>query len=67
MIRKKPPNTQDLLPPSDGQVKRIARLSAILHITEPRHHFESMGEAGRYIRELEAEYAYRKKGGKKNG
>ena len=57
-----PPRTQDIEHPSAGQITYIRVLLTQLRITTVRwERIETMGEAGRLIRELEAEREHRKR------
>jgi len=57
------PHTQDIELPTTGQLRYIASLCMRLGKETP--YVETMGEAGRLIRELEDEDAYRRKQGRR--
>ena len=54
-------STQEILPMTVTQQQSIARLCLILHIRQPiEEGIKSQAEAGKAIRELEAEMKYRR-------
>lgn len=54
-------STQELLPMTVTQQQAIARLCRLLHIRQPiEEGIKSQAEAGKAIRELEAEMKYRR-------
>ena len=54
-------STQEILPMTVTQQQAIARLCRLLHIRQPiEERIKSQAEAGKAIRELEAEMKYRR-------